>query len=130
MRANPEVRLIATSTSRLYVSLEVIRRHLLTDALARRLIGVTPDLADQSTSTPLRKAEIDAWRATHGHAGPYAVIDDNPDLFPPGYRPLVLMESAAGITSAEITKAAAFLGLTPRPSAYWGAESHAPQIGL
>lgn len=111
LREYPTVNLVVTSTSRLFMPAKEIAEHILTDALTRRLIGVTPCLSGVATPEPLRYSEILQWIAEHGHCGPFAVIDDNNSLVPEEWDRMIPMHPGRGITDVELQKSAFILGL-------------------
>ena len=77
MRAYPSVRIVISSSWRTIFHLPQLRRYF-SDDIARRIIGVTPVLADERVHQPaLREREILAWLSQNQLTdAPWIAVDD------------------------------------------------------
>lgn len=116
MHVHPSVGVVISSDWRLSMTLPQLRDYF-PDDLAERIVDVTPDLTAQPSGDDAgeflyrRQREIELWRARNAAAGPYAALDDTPSLFAPGWRHLVLTDSAQGATAKELSSVENLLGV-------------------
>ena len=104
LRSQPHVGVVISSTWRWAHTLEELRDFFSPD-VATQVIGVTPTLRT-------RELEILAWRqAAQLEALPFAVLDDEPALFSPGWPPLLAIDGRVAITDQDLHALTLRLGM-------------------
>ena len=91
------VRIVISSSWKLMYSIKEIKL-LFSEALQKRIIGVTPDLYSPGCSQQ-RLDEITSWISKHNYQGHWIVIDDQPNFFPPGFNQLLITDGSKGYDS-------------------------------
>lgn len=99
LRDLPGVDIVISSAWREAHSLEQLRLFFSED-IARRIIGVTPQL-DSLEHPFIREAEIRAWLRNAGReAEPWVALDDIASFFSPGCRNLILVDTERGFNES------------------------------
>lgn len=105
LRAHPDVHVVISSTWRMQESLESLAEYFSED-LRDRIEGVTP----VGTRTPYsRFCEVQEYLA--GETRNWCAIDDEPTLFPPNCRQLVVTDPSVALTPTDLARVAAVLNL-------------------
>lgn len=105
LKARPKLNVVITSDWRLRHTLEDLSAILSAGApgLRRRVIGVTPELADCRHEYRGREREVEAWIAANG--GPnWIALDDVAGNYTAGSERVYLMDYRTGLVAEDVPK--------------------------
>jgi len=114
LRQCPSVEIVVSSTWRENRTLAQLQAFFSPDILPR-IIGVTPQWRaiqdDESFGTYVRQAEVEAWLREAGLPWQqWVALDDQPHLFRPFCKNLIVTKAATGLTESDCTKLVGRLG--------------------
>lgn len=98
LREFPAVQVYVSSAWRTYYKFSMLQSWFEAD-VRHQIVGVTPYLPEK-----LRVEEIELHLEQTAYSGPFVVLDDLAEQFPPNYPPLILCQSDRGITHVEIAE--------------------------
>jgi hypothetical protein len=105
LRHRPDVEVVISSTWRETRTLSELQA-LFSDDIAPRIVGVTPQWRNIQSAdtygTYVRQAEIEAWLRRAGQAWQqWLAVDDQPHLFRPFCKNLVVPNASTGLTPTD-----------------------------